>query len=108
GAALLCNLPLLESVVRAVVGASTLPVTAKTRCGWDNSKQNGVEVTRLFEASGVQLVAMHARTRSQGFEGKANWEMIREAQAAVSIPVVGNGDVVSAVEARRMLDETGA
>ena len=108
GAALLCNLPLLESVVRAVVGASTLPVTAKTRCGWDNSKQNGVEVTRLFEGAGVQLVAMHARTRSQGFEGKANWEMIREAQAAVSIPVVGNGDVVSASEALRMLDETGA
>jgi nifR3 family TIM-barrel protein len=108
GAALLCNLPLLEDVVRAVVGASTLPVTAKTRCGWDNSQQNGVEVTRLFAAAGVALVAMHARTRSQGFEGKANWDMIRDAQAAVSIPVVGNGDVTSASEAVRLLNETGA
>ena len=108
GAALLCNLPLLEGVVRAVVEASTLPVTAKTRCGWDNSHQNGVEVTKLFEGAGVSLVAMHARTRSQGFEGKANWDMIRDAQAAVSIPVVGNGDVTSASEAIRLLNETGA
>jgi len=108
GAALLCNLPLLEDVVRAVVGASTLPVTAKTRCGWDNSRQNGAEVTRLFEGAGVALVAMHARTRSQGFEGRANWDMIKDAQAAVSIPVVGNGDVTSASEAVRMLEETGA
>jgi nifR3 family TIM-barrel protein len=108
GAALLCNLPLLEEVVSAVVRASNLPVTAKTRCGWDNSQQNGVEVTRLFEGAGVSLVAMHARTRSQGFEGKANWDMIRDAQAAVSIPVVGNGDVTSASEAIRLLVETGA
>jgi tRNA-dihydrouridine synthase B len=108
GAALLCNLPRLEEVVRAVVRASTLPVTAKTRCGWDNSKRNGVEVTRLFERCGVVLVAMHARTRAEGFAGRANWEMISEAQAAVSIPVVGNGDVVSAAEARRMLEDTGA
>ncbi|HKA24211.1 MAG TPA: tRNA dihydrouridine synthase DusB [Candidatus Eisenbacteria bacterium] len=108
GAALLCNLPLLEDVVKAVVEASTLPVTAKTRCGWDNSHQNGVEVTRLFEGAGVVLVAMHARTRSQGFEGRANWDMIRDAQAAVSIPVVGNGDVTTAAEAVRMLEETEA
>src|SRR5262249_7250585 len=102
GAALLCNLPLLETVVRAVVEASRLPVTAKTRCGWDNSKRNGVEVTRLFEGSGVALVAMHARTRAEKFEGAADWGMIREAQAAVSIPVVGNGDVTGALEARQM------
>ena len=108
GAALLCNPALLARMVRAVVEASTLPVSAKTRCGWDNSRQNGVEITKLFEGAGVALVAMHARTRAQGFEGKANWEMIRDAQAAVSIPVVGNGDVVSAAEALRMLDETGA
>jgi tRNA-dihydrouridine synthase B len=108
GAALLCNLPLLERIVRAVVEASTLPVTAKTRCGWDNQLRNGAEVTRLFEQCGVVLVAMHARTRAEKFEGEANWEMIAAAQAAVSIPVVGNGDVTSAAEAKRMLDETGA
>ena len=108
GAALLCNLALLERVVAAVVEASTLPVTAKTRCGWDNSRQNGTEVTKLFEGAGVVMVAMHARTRAQGFEGKADWGMIRDAQQAVSIPVVGNGDVNSAAEALRMLEETGA
>jgi tRNA-dihydrouridine synthase B len=108
GAALLCNLPLLERIVRAVVEASTLPVTAKTRCGWDNQLRNGAEVTRLFEQCGVVLVAMHARTRAEKFEGAANWEMIAAAQAAVSIPVVGNGDVTSAAEAQRMLVETGA
>ena len=108
GAALLCNLPRLEAIVRAVVGASTLPVTAKTRCGWDNTLRNGVEVTRLFERCGVALVAMHARTRAEKFDGPADWEMVRAAQAAVSIPVVGNGGVTSAREARRLLEETGA
>jgi nifR3 family TIM-barrel protein len=108
GAALLCNLPLLEDMVRAVVAASRLPVTAKTRCGWDNTLRNGVLVTRLLEQCGVALVAMHARTRAEKFAGEADWEMIREAQAAVSIPVVGNGDVTSAREARRLLEETGA
>lgn len=108
GAALLCNLSLLERVVRGVVEASRLPVTAKTRCGWDNNLRNGADVTQLFEQCGVVLVAMHARTRAEKFEGRANWEMIRAAQQRVSIPVVGNGDVISASEAKRMLEETGA
>jgi tRNA-dihydrouridine synthase B len=108
GAALLRNLPRLEAIVRAVVTASSLPVTAKTRCGWDDTLRNGVEVTRLFEQCGVALVAMHARTRAEKFDGPASWEMIGAAQAAVSIPVVGNGGVTSAREARRRLQETGA
>jgi len=107
GAALLCNLPLLGSMVRAVVEASSLPVTAKTRCGWDNDHRNGVEVAQLLEQSGVAMVAMHARTRAQKFEGKADWSVITEAKQKVSIPLVGNGDVVSAAEAKRMLEETG-
>jgi tRNA-dihydrouridine synthase B len=107
GAALLCNLPLLGSMVRAVVEASSLPVTAKTRCGWDNDHRNGVEVAQLLEQSGVAMVAMHARTRAQKFEGKADWSVITEAKQKVSIPLVGNGDVISAAEAKRMLEETG-
>ena len=107
GAALLCNLPLLEDIARAVVGASTLPVTAKTRCGWDNSQRNGVEVAQLLEQCGVAMVAIHARTRAEKFEGHADWSVIAEAKRRVRIPVVGNGDVVSARAARRMLDETG-
>jgi tRNA-dihydrouridine synthase len=94
-------------MVRSVVEASSLPVTAKTRCGWDNDHRNGVEVAQLLEQSGVAMVAMHARTRAQKFEGKADWSVITEAKQKVSIPLVGNGDVVSAAEAKRMLEETG-
>lgn len=107
GAALLCNLPLLGSMVRSVVEASSLPVTAKTRCGWDNDHRNGVEVAQLLEQAGVAMIAIHARTRAQKFEGKADWDVIAEAKRKVSVPLVGNGDVTSASEARRMLLETG-
>ncbi len=107
GAALLCNLPLLGTMVRAVVEASGLPVTAKTRCGWDNDHRNGVDVAQLLEQCGVAMIAIHARTRAQKFEGKADWTVIAEAKRKVSVPVVGNGDVTSPTEARRMLEETG-
>ncbi len=107
GAALLCNLPLLEEMVRAIVDASSLPVTAKTRCGWDNDHKNGVEVAQRLEQCGVAMIAIHARTRAQKFEGLADWNVIREAKQKVSIPLVGNGDVMSPAAARRMLEETG-
>jgi len=107
GAALLCNLPLLGAMVRSVVEASSLPVTAKTRCGWDNDHRNGVEVAQLLEQSGVAMIAIHARTRAQKFEGKADWDVIAEAKTKVRIPLVGNGDVTSAAEAKRMLEQTG-
>jgi len=107
GAALLCNLPLLEDMVSAVVRASALPVTAKTRCGWDNDHKNGVEVAQRLEQCGVAMVAIHARTRAQKFEGLADWNVIREAKEKLSIPLIGNGDVFSPAAAKRMLDETG-
>ncbi len=107
GSALLCNLRLLEDIVRAVVRASTRPVTAKTRCGWDNDHRNGVEVAQLLEQCGVAMVAIHARTRAQKFEGAADWDVIRAAKEKISIPLVGNGDVTSPTEARRLLVETG-
>jgi nifR3 family TIM-barrel protein len=94
-------------MVKAVVDASSLPVTAKTRCGWDNDHRNGVEVAQRLEQCGVAMIAIHARTRAQKFEGKADWNVIREAKEKVSIPLVGNGDVVSAATARQMLEETG-
>jgi nifR3 family TIM-barrel protein len=94
-------------MVRSVVEASTLPVTAKTRCGWDNDHKNGVDVAQLLEQCGVAMIAIHARTRAQKFEGKADWDVIAEAKRRVSIPLVGNGDVTSPAEARRMLEETG-
>lgn len=107
GAALLCNLPRLEEIVTAVVRASSLPVTAKTRCGWDNDHRNGVEVAQLLEQCGVAMVAIHARTRAQKFEGAADWNVIAEAKQRIRVPLIGNGDVTSPGEAKRMLEETG-
>jgi len=107
GAALLNDVPRLSEIVRRMSEASRLPVTAKIRLGWDGDSRNVVEVAKALEASGAQAVAIHARTRAEKFEGEAHWEMIGEAKQAVSIPVIGNGDVRSAEDAVRMLESTG-
>ena len=107
GAALLTNVPLIREIVARMCAASTLPVTAKIRLGWDGSSQNVVEVARTLEDAGAQAVAIHARTRAEKFEGTAHWEMIGEAKAAVSIPVIGNGDVRTEDDAIAMLERTG-
>jgi nifR3 family TIM-barrel protein len=107
GSALLADLPRLEAVVKAAVLATGLPVTAKMRVGWDEKTATPVETAKLLEGCGVQAVALHARTRAQGFKGRADWSVIRAVKQAVSIPVIGNGDVVAPGDARRMLEETG-
>ncbi len=107
GAALLTNVPLLGEIVERMVEASSLPVTAKIRLGWDGNSQNVVEVCKRLEGVGAAAVAIHARTRAEKFEGDAHWEMIGEAKRAVSIPVIGNGDVRSPEDAVRMLETTG-
>jgi tRNA-dihydrouridine synthase B len=107
GAALLTNVPLVREIIARMVDASTVPVTAKIRLGWDGNSQNVVEVSRALEDSGAQAVAIHARTRAEKFEGTAHWEMIGEAKRAVRIPVIGNGDVRSAADAVSMLEQTG-
>ncbi|MBI5836028.1 MAG: tRNA dihydrouridine synthase DusB [Candidatus Eisenbacteria bacterium] len=107
GSALLADLARLESVVKAAVCATSLPVTAKMRLGWDEKTATPVETARLLEGCGVQALALHARTRAQGFKGRADWSVIRAVKAAVSIPVIGNGDVLAPEDARRMFDETG-
>ena len=107
GAALLQNVPLIEEIVRRMVDASTLPVTAKIRLGWDGNSQNVVEVSQALEGVGAAAVAIHARTRAEKFEGEAHWEMIGAAREAVGIPVIGNGDVRSPEDALRMLEMTG-
>ncbi len=107
GAALLQDVPRIERIVRGMVDASTVPVTAKIRLGWDGNSQNVVEVSKALEGAGAAAVAIHARTRAEKFEGTAHWEMIGEARRAVSIPVIGNGDVRTAEDALRMLRETG-
>jgi tRNA-dihydrouridine synthase B len=107
GAALLTNVPLIAEIVGRMVEASTLPVTAKIRLGWDGDSQNVVEVSRALENAGARAVAIHARTRAEKFEGMAHWEMIGEAKRAISIPVIGNGDVRNPEDAVTMLEATG-
>jgi len=107
GAALLNDVPRIHDIVRAMSAASRLPVTAKIRLGWDGNSTNVVDVCRTLEQAGAAAVAIHARTRAEKFEGVAHWEMIAAAKSAVSIPVLGNGDVRTEADGARMLDETG-
>ena len=107
GAALLQDVPRIAAIVERMSAATNLPVTAKVRLGWDGDSQNVVEVCRRLEGAGARAVAIHARTRAEKFEGDAHWEMIGEAKRAVRIPIIGNGDVRSATDAVRMLEQTG-
>lgn len=107
GSSLLRNCPLLADVARAVVrAAAPVPVTAKIRIGWDPPSINAVEVARLLEAEGVQRVAVHGRTKDQGYSGVADWATIAEVAEAVAIPVIGNGDISCADTALQRLRET--
>ena len=107
GAAMLNDLERLGRVTSAVVGAVSLPVTAKIRIGWDQKSINAHEVARVLEGSGVRWVTVHARCRSEKFTGQAHWEVIREVKEATSLPVIGNGDVKTPEDAHRMMHETG-
>lgn len=108
GSSLLKDLPLLESVASAVVRAvgADVPVTAKIRLGWDSEHLVAVEVCRLLENCGIQTVTVHGRTKVQNYSGCADWEAIDECARAVSIPVVGNGDIRSAADADKRRRET--
>ena len=107
GASLLKNPDKIEKIVSAVVKAVDIPVTVKIRSGWDNSSINCVEVAKRIEKSGASAITLHARTRAQGYSGKADWSLIKAVKEAVNIPVIGNGDINSCFDAKRMLDETG-
>lgn len=97
----------IEEMVSAVVEAVNKPVTVKMRTGWDEDHIYAIENAQAVERAGGQAVAIHGRTRMQMYEGRANWDIIRQVKQAVSIPVIGNGDVASPEDAKRMLDETG-
>jgi tRNA-dihydrouridine synthase B len=106
GSALLADLPLLEAIVRAVMDASTVPVTAKIRTGWDEDSVNYREVGLLLQELGVSWVTMHGRTRAQKFRGEADWDRIADLVDTLDIPVVGNGDVVDGASYRRLVERT--
>jgi len=108
GSALLRDEDLVARILAAVVAAVDVPVTLKTRTGWDREHRNGVSIARIAERSGISLLAIHGRTRADLYSGDAEYETIREIKSAVKIPVVANGDVTSGEKARAVLDFSGA
>ncbi len=108
GSALLKDCPTLGRVADAVVRAvAPLPVTAKIRIGWDDNSVNAVSVAQLLESLGVAALAVHGRTRAQGYSGAADWEVIAQVAAAASIPVIGNGDLFGAADVAKRRAESG-
>lgn len=106
GSGLLKNPEKIYEIVKTVVETVNIPVTVKIRAGWNESNINCVEVAKLIEKAGAAAIAIHPRTREQGYSGKANWDYIKQVKCAVSIPVIGNGDVKTIYDAERMLKET--
>ena len=107
GSALLKDPDKIREIVKAVVNAVDVPVTVKIRSGWDDAHINAALVAKIVQEAGAKAIAIHARTRSQGYSGKANWSIIKEVAKEVDIPVIGNGDILSYKDAKKMLDETG-
>lgn len=107
GSALLKNPSKVYEIVKAVVDSVTVPVTVKIRSGWDEKSINAVEIAKVVEKAGASAITVHPRTRSQGYSGKANWDIIKQVKENVKISVIGNGDIKTCYDAKKMLDETG-
>lgn len=107
GSALLKDLPRIGRIIDAVKKKVSIPLTIKIRTGWDTSSIVAHEVLRVAEDNGVDAIAVHGRTKSQAFGGKADWSIIAELKSMASIPIIGNGDIYSAENALKMMEETG-
>ncbi len=106
GASLLRDPARAAEIVRAAVEVTDKPVTVKIRSGWDATSINAIEMAGLLEEAGASAITLHPRTKTQGFGGRADWNLIAETKKSVNIPVVGNGDVCSPLDVKKMLDQT--
>ena len=107
GSALLKDPMKVKEIVQSVVSSVSCPVTVKIRSGWDNNSINAPIIAKICEEAGASAICVHGRTRSQGYSGKANWQVIKDVKNAVKIPVIGNGDVTTPLKAKEMLLFTG-
>ena len=107
GAALLKNPQKIYEIVRSIVYSVPCPITVKIRSGWDKDHINAVDVAKVCEKAGASAIAVHGRTRSQGYSGRADWNVIKEVKESVNIPVIGNGDVKTPEDVKKMMDFTG-
>ncbi|MNS56981.1 tRNA-dihydrouridine synthase C [compost metagenome] len=107
GAALLRTPERIGELVEACVKATTIPMVAKMRIGWDAESRNYLEVAKIMEEAGAHCIAVHGRTREQGYSGEADWQAIKEIAAACNVPIIGNGDIASPEDAHRRMAETG-
>ena len=106
GSALLKNPDKIYEIVKSVVENTNTPITVKIRSGWDENNINAIEVAKKIELAGASAIAIHARTRSQGYSGTADWNIIKQVKENVKIPVIGNGDIKTIEDAKRMLETT--